>query len=179
MRRRPCYGRTMPFARSALVASSLALALAGCASDTTNYPSLARRPIERATTSQAPAPAPSAAPAQLNPQDTARLATLVAQAREAHQRFMAKQQRAVQTVAAGSGAAQGSESWAVASVALAELESQRSAAMIALADLDQLYAAASTEGRDTAAISAARDEVSSWIGDEDAVLAGLRGRLGI
>ena len=84
----------------------------------------------------------------------------------------------MQTVAAGSGAAEGSESWAVASIALAELESERSAAMVALADLDQLYAAAGTEGSDITAISAARDEVSGWIGDEDVVLSGLRGRLG-
>ena len=91
---------------------------------------------------------------------------------------MTKQQRAIQTVAAGSGAAAGSESWAVASIALAELESERSAAMVALADLDQLYAAAGTEGRDTAAISTARDEVSVMIGDEDVILVGLRGRLG-
>ncbi|MEO6717447.1 MAG: hypothetical protein ABIM50_09405 [Novosphingobium sp.] len=96
----------------------------------------------------------------------------------AHQRFIAKQGRAAQTVGAGSGAAQGSESWAVASIALAELETERSAAMVSLADLDQLYAAAGTEGMDIAAISAARDKVTGWIGDEDVVLAGLRGRLG-
>ena len=100
---------------------------------------------------------------------------MVEQARAAHRRFMAKQQRAVQTVAAGSGAARGSESWAVASIALAELESERSAAMVALADLDQIFAAARIEGSDTSAISAARDEVSDWIGDEDSVLADLRG----
>ena len=90
---------------------------------------------------------------------------------------MAKQQRAGQTVAAGNGAAPGSESWAVASIALAELESERSAAMVALADLDQLFAAARIEGGDTSAIAAARDEVSAMIGDEDLVLSGLRSRL--
>ena len=168
----------MPSVFPTLLTCSLALTLAACASDTTNYPSLARRPVERASTAQAPAPASTTAPAPANPQDTARLTALVEQAREAHRRFITKQQRAGQTVAAGSGAAPGSESWAVASIALAELESERSAAMVALADLDQLYAAAGTQGSDIAAISAARDEVSSWISEEDAVLAGLRGRLG-
>ena len=167
----------MPSAYPALIASSLALALAACAADTADYPSLARRPIEKASASQVPTPPPSTAPVPANPQDTARLPALVDQARAAHQRFLAKQQRAVQTVSVGSGAAPGSERWAVASVALAELESERSAAMIALADLDQIYAAAGTEGRDTAAITAAREEVSGWIGEEDAVLAALRGRL--
>jgi len=169
----------MPPANPFFIASSLALALTACAADTADYPSLARRSIEKGETGQTPTPAPAAVPASPSPQDTTRLAALVEQARAAHQRFLGKQQRAVQTVAAGSGAAPGSESWAVASVALAELESERSSAMIALADLDQLYAAAGTEGRDTAAISAARDQVSGWIGDEDAVLADLRGRLGV
>jgi hypothetical protein len=168
----------MPSVYPALIASSLALALSACASDTTNYPSLARRPIEKAGASEVVAPGRTASPAPASQQDTDRLAALVEQARTAHQRFLAKQQRAAQTVAAGSGSVQGSETWAVASVALAELESERSAAMVALADLDQIFAAASTEGRATAAISAARDEVSGWIGDEDAVLAGLRGKLG-
>lgn len=166
----------MATAYPALIASSLALALAACASDTSNYPSLARRPIEKVGTSEALAPV--VAPAPASPHDPARLAALVEQARAAHQRFLVKQQRAAQTVAAGSGAAPGSESWAVASVALAELESERSGAMVALADLDEIYAAARTEGRATAAISAARDAVSGWIGSEDAVLADLRGRLG-
>ena len=166
----------MPSVYPALIASCLALA--ACASDTTNYPSLARRPIEKASTAEPPPSAPATAPAPANPQDTARLAALVEQARAAHQRFLAKEQRAVQSVATGSGAAPGSERWALASVALAELESERSAAMIALADLDQLYAAARIEGGDTAAITAARDEVSGWIGNEDSVLAGLRGKLG-
>ena len=168
----------MPSAYPIFVASSLALALAACASDTTNYPSLARRPVEKVSTSETPAPAPTAAPSPASPQETARLAGMVEQARAAHRRFMAKQQRAVQTVAVGSGAARGSESWAVASIALAELESERSAAMVALADLDQIFATARIEGSDTSAISAARDEVSDWIGDEDSVLADLRGRLG-
>lgn len=108
----------------------------------------------------------------------ARLTALVAQAREAHQRFAGEQERAARTVAAGSAAAPGSESWAVASVALAGLESARSDAMIALADLDQFYAAARIEGRETAAITAARDQVSGWIGEEDTVLASMRGQLG-
>ncbi len=72
----------------------------------------------------------------------------------------------------------GSESWAVASVALAGLESARSDAMIALADLDQMYAAGRIAGNDSSAIEAARTEVTGWIGEEDRVLGLLRGKLG-
>lgn len=167
----------MKFAPSALIAASLLATLAACAADTKNYPSLARRAVERGTAA-APVPAPSPAPQPPSPELTSRLASLVEQAREAHGRFESRQARAGQTVASGSGAARGSEGWAVATIAVSELESARSAAMIALADLDQLYAAARIEGSDSAAIAAARDQVSGWIGEEDRVLASLRGRLG-
>ena len=168
----------MRIASSVLTAVLAALALSACASDTTNYPSLARRAVERANGAAPPAPAPAPAPLPPAPELTARLASLINQAREAHGRFQARRSYAERSASAGSGAARGSESWAVASIALAELESARSAAMIALADLDQLYAAARVDGSDSTTIAAARDEVSVWIGDEDRVLAGLRGRLG-
>ena len=166
----------MRIASSVLTAVLAALALSACASDTTNYPSLARRAVERANGAAPPAPAP--VPLPPTPELTARLASLINQAREAHGRFQARRSYAERSASAGSGAARGSEGWAVASIALAELESARSAAMIALADLDQLYAAARVDGSDSTTIAAARDEVSVWIGDEDRVLAGLRGRLG-
>lgn len=168
----------MKRARIPFSATFAVLALSACASDTTNYPSLARRDVERVAAS--PAPQPSAAPAPAAPDSAvlARLAPLVEQARAAHIRFEAAREQAQRTVAAGSGAAQGSETWSVASVALAGLEISRSQAMIALADLDEVYVAARVAGKDTAAITAARDQVSSWIGEEDQTLAALRGRLG-
>ena len=167
----------MKSAPSVLITATLLLTLAACAADTKNYPSLARRAVERGS-AVTPAPAPSTAPLPPSPELSLRLANRVEQARTAHGRFESRQTNAGKTVSAGSGAARGSESWAVASIALAELESVRSAAMIALADLDQLYAAARIEGSDSTAIAAARDQVSGWIGEEDRVLAAMRGRLG-
>lgn len=86
--------------------------------------------------------------------------------------------KAQQLANAARDSARASESWAVASVALADLESARSEAMIALADLDQHYAAARIAGSDANAIAAARDKVTGWIAEQDRVLADLRGRLG-
>ena len=164
----------------ALTAAALLLTLAACASDTKNYPSLARRAVERGENAVKPAPTPSPSPAAQSPSPEliAQLASLVEQAREAHRRFEARQAHTLQTVVAGSGSARASEGWAVASIALAELESARSSAMIALADLDQLYAAARIAGNDSTAIAGAREQVMGWIGEEDRVLAELRGRLG-
>ena len=159
------------------LSTAFMLVLPGCAADTANYPSLARRPAERAgsnAVTQAPAPVATA----LDPDLPARLAALVEQAREADARFATRRTQAEPVVAAGSGAAAGSEGWAIASIALASLESARSDAMIALADLDQLYATARTKsGSEWVTIAAARDQVTAWIGEEDRVLAALRGRL--
>jgi hypothetical protein len=151
------------------------LALSACG-DSSGYPSLSRRDVER---NQAePTPTPPPAPIPESPDLAPRLARLVEQARAAHEKFAAARPRAEQLVSGAGGAAMASESWSVASIALAELESSRSEAMVALADLDQLYAARRIEGGDGATIAAARDRVMAWIGEEDRVLAALRGRLG-
>lgn len=76
----------------------------------------------------------------------------------------------------------GSESWAVASIALAELESSHSDGMIVLATLDEIHAKDvqahyNTPSGDAPGITAARDQVQAWIGEEDRVLSALRGRL--
>jgi len=151
------------------------LALSACG-DSSGYPSLSRRDVEKNQTEPSSTPPPAAAPD--SPDLAPRLARLVEQARAAHEKFVAGRARAEQLVSGASSAAMASEGWSEASVALAELESSRSDAMVALADLDQLYAARRIEGGDGTAIATARDQVMAWIGDEDQVLAALRGRLG-
>lgn len=169
------------------------LTLSGCAGQG-DFPSLERRPAELALEAGAvPAPAPgriggSGVPAlpapdaavrqEAVPADLpARLEALRAAAREAHGRFMGKRARAGELMGAARGAAVGSEAWSVASVALADLESARSDAMISLGELDRLYAAERIDGGDGGAIAAVRDQVTAWVADEDAVLADLSGRL--
>ena len=130
-------------------------------------------------TPETPPPPPEPA----SPQLTTRLAQLVAQAREAHQRFGARRANAQRLVAAGGNGAPGSEGWSVATIALSDLESARSDAMLALAELDQLYASESIAAAETGnrqsvdAIGAARDQVTALVSEEDGVLASLRGRM--
>jgi hypothetical protein len=158
-----------------LIAAGL-MPLAACASDTANYPSLARRDVERAPAAPSPAPVSEAA---ADPALLARLPGLVASAQAAQGRFAAARERTERLVAAGAGSTPGSETWAVASVALAGLESSRSDAMIALADLDALHAEARVNNTGGAgAIATARDEVASLIGEQDRILTTLRTRLG-
>lgn len=156
-----------------------ALPLAGCAGDYDNYPSLARRPAERISGTAEPAAPTTAPPPVVVPSSdlTARLAQLADQAQAAHREFTGRQSRAEDLVSAARGASVGSENWAQASVALADLESSRSQAMVALADLDEIYAAEQINGGNGAVIASTRDRVIGWIGEEDEVLARLRGRI--
>lgn len=144
-----------------------------------SYPSLAQREAERVAgafepDTAAPVPPPPVAPsADL----AAGLANLQQQASEADAQFRAATPAAARLAAvAGSS---GSDSWASAQVALADLDSLRSQAAVALADLDLLWTDATLEqGAPREAIGAARDAVQAMVRAEDEVLARLRGRVG-
>ena len=156
--------------------------VAACASTAaTTYPSLAIRPGERVTGTANPVAPPAPPPATA--QTGSRLSQLRAQARAADGRFAERKASATALSAAARGAAVGSEAWSIAQIALASLEAARSEAMIALADLDSLYVTAKIEAvptqgsGDVDAIGGVRDEVIGLVGEEDATLAALRGRL--
>lgn len=160
--------------------------LLGACAERSNYPSLARRPAERQYGTALPvAGADTAAPAIQIPADAglpARLDALRDKARLAHDSFVARQSRASQAAGAASGAATGSESWSVAQVRLAELESSRSDAMVVLADLDHMLVVAAEAAVDSSdatlrAVEETRAQVSGWVAEEDGVLETLRGRV--
>ena len=160
---------------------AVTLALSACAADQGRYPSLARRPAERISGSSAvvaPAPAPALLPEiAASPELAARLGQLVGRIETVHQRFLARRAAAAARVSAAAGAAVASDSWSVATIALADLESTRSEAMIALADLDAMWVTARIAGEEAPALAAARDHAIALIGQEDAILAGLRGSM--
>ena len=114
---------------------------------------------------------------------TTRVAQLVKQAHTAHQRFAQKRSGTERLIAAAKGAAVASESWSVASVALADLNSARSDALVALCELDGIYAAEAIKAAETGsmgnadAAAVAHQEVSALVSEEDGILAHLRARL--
>lgn len=168
---------SMALTRNAPIVAIAALSLAACAGDAGTDPSLARRPAERVTgiapvatpTPEAPAPASAAILGKLD--------SLVSQAHAAHRRFTGKQGRVQALVGAAAGAAAASEAWSLATVALSDLESTRSDAMVAMAELDTLYAGAVVGNQSATEIAAARKTVQDLISDEDHVIEGLRARL--
>ena len=155
------------------------LTLSACATADGQYPSLERRPAERLTATYAPVtPSP---PIPLPPPAagvTDRLDMLVGAARSADAKFRQKEPRARALVNATGKAKMGTEAWGTATIAVAELESARAEAMIALSDLDLLYNDTTVRGEDPSAIAKARDAVTALIAQEDQVLGELRTRLG-
>ena len=152
--------------------------LAGCAGTASErYPSLATRDVERAEGTFEPVPGRQLevpqVPVTMSGSLDERLAALVEQARGAHAEFTGAVPAAERRV----GAAAGSDSWATAQVALADLDSARSIAATALGDLDILYTAATVQAQDSAAIAAARETVIALVREEDDVLARLRAQI--
>ncbi|MCP5397381.1 MAG: hypothetical protein H6918_11755 [Sphingomonadaceae bacterium] len=161
---------------TALPLLACCLTLAGCATNGTDYPSLAVRDAERVemtylpgsadTEAMKPAPAPDSLPDQL--------AALRAEADSAHRAFMDAAPGAERTVSAARGAALGSRSWGDAQVAMADLDSLRSRSAVVLADLDLLYTNATVDFVERDAIAQTREAVIGMVLEEDAILARLR-----
>lgn len=151
------------------------LILSACAGNTSTYPSLARRPAERVIGTALPAaPDPRPGPVATSPEIASRLDAIVARARAADAQFAAREGATRRLIGLASGAAVASDAWSNATVGMAMLDSARSQTMIALADLDGLYAAARVNGEDSAQIGQARATVEALVERENAVLAGLR-----
>lgn len=149
---------------------------AACASGPDSYPSLAIRDAERVSGTLQPA-APYV-PTPASPVVLQNAQALVEQAEKANESFRGLLAGARGAAQAGRGAGMGSERWAVASVAIAELETERSRAMIALADLDRLAVAAATEGGATAELEAAQSRVDTIVAEQTRDIDGLLAALG-
>ncbi|MBB4613233.1 hypothetical protein [Novosphingobium taihuense] len=157
------------------------LLISGCA-DRGQYPSLARRPAEnayRVPTGATPAPP---VPAVMSDGMAARLEGLRNNAAKAHATFEGARGSATRAVSAARGAAKGSESWSVASVELARLESARAEAGLPLAELDRLETEASNRAvdgsdADLKAVLEARQEVEALVESETRVIDSLLAQL--
>lgn len=155
--------------------------LAGCATAPDRYPSLAIRDVERAQGQFETAPATG-----IDVPDVAvppggslaeRLSALSAAADDSHRSFLTNIPAATRLANAAAGAAIGSTTWASAQVALADLDSRRSATAIALADLDTLMVANAVKAEDISTIEQVRQQVLAHIGVEDETLATLRAQV--
>lgn len=166
----------------AIVLLLAALALLPACASVDSYPSLAQRPAERAYGSaQAATPSEvSTRPPPVAPDGPLgeRIAAAQKAAAEAHRQFT-QRQPAAERLTAGSPAPQ-SDGWSLAQVAVSELIAARTQTSGALADLDHMLVKAAEADPAAATldtIGAARERVGALVGEEDAVLAKLAGRL--
>jgi hypothetical protein len=146
-------------------------ALAGCAAQSDNYPSLAPRPIERLSLAEPSHPAPPAAVA--DPAAVARYTPQIEQARAADVDFRRVLGEERATLVKGRGAAQGSDAWLAAQVSLSRIETARGPVAKALADLDAARSELSpqTDTGAMVAIGEAFDQVQHIEDDEAAAMA--------
>ncbi len=186
--RAACYGAQMALLSTRTVAPvMLLLALGACTADRARFASLAIRPAERTYGTGQPVTSTANLPLTVQVPAGADLAARVAALREtavaAHARFTEQQGSAARLAEAARGAAPGSDVWSQATIALASLESARSQGMIALADLDRLYiaateAAATGPDTDLKSITPAHREVEALLGEEDRAIAALSSQIG-
>lgn len=178
-----CYGTGMTRAKARLLTLILPFGMAACSTGG-SYPSLAIRDVERPSGTATAASGTQADAAPVLPPASAdlvtRLAGLVKVAQDADTRFQSNRKAAERAVAAAGSA--GSDSWSSATVALARLESSRSAAMTALAELDTLYADARDkaplgESPTSQAIGEARSKVAALVDAQDQAINALSSRL--
>jgi hypothetical protein len=156
---------------------TLAIPLAACASAPAGeYPSLARRPIERsATVPPAPPVIPDPPPASATLIEAVR--ALGADANRGDAEFRAALSANAGSIAAARGAATGSEAWAQGETALSRVIAARGATSFALAELDRLAITRAEQGdvAGLALVEAEQARVAALLrAQDDRIAAALR-----
>lgn len=167
---------TIHLPKSPMLLAPLIALLGGCtATNTGNYPSLERRPIESRANAVASAPTPAAIPAVVSATLTEALAALSADADRGDTAFRAALADSRGLILAGRGASVGSESWALGERALSRVVVARGPTTLALAELDKL--AIDADNRDDltalAAIAGVQGRVLAMSEAQAAALAAL------
>lgn len=158
-----------------------AAALTGCATgDMSDYPSLARRAVERQV-SVAPAPPPAPLPGPVTATLAEAIRGLARDADAGEAAFRSELASGRSTIESGRGAALGGENWSQAQLTLSRVDVARGPTTFALAELDRL-AVQSGEAGDVPALAALEAEqarVAALVAAQqrviDALQAGLSG----
>ncbi|MBV1918899.1 MAG: hypothetical protein KUG65_12685 [Sphingomonadaceae bacterium] len=159
---------------------ALPLCLNACTAGNSSYPSLAIRDVERVRgTAQPVEPqSPPAPPPPVSEELDVKIVRLLADAERAHKGFLAGSDSVSRTIAAARETTAPADEWVEAQVALADLQSLRSNAVIALAELDQLHAAEriavpQSPTPSATAIAAAIERIGDWVSEEDQLISRL------
>lgn len=151
--------------------------LAACATPQ-GYPSLSIARHGRVSGTMQPVRSAPFTPTPPSHATLAQVDDLITQARKANAAFLAATPAARSAAIAAEGAEVGSDSWSSAQVAIANLETMRANAMIALADLDKLYVDAAINGGTIKRLGDARAEIAALVASENATVAALLQHVG-
>lgn len=169
--------------KSAILTVCAALLISGCAAQTGNFPTIAKRPIENLPINDQPDPNRLAQRAKIkamplnNAQKTV-IANQRVQAQQGNKAFADNLARTRATIA-GAGA-YGSESWSQGQSALSALTVFRNRTASALTKIDAMLVSAQEtvldDGNiiDTSLIIAAQQDIANMVNNQDAQLARLR-----
>ena len=142
--------------RSAFLLAVTAFLLSGCTRDTSGFPSLAPRPIEKLGFAEPAAPAPAAVVA--DPALDASLAAIELRLKTVGSGFAADATKAQAAARRAKGQAVGSDAWLDAQAALAGLDDWRAQASAIVTDLDELASARAAKlAPDYPGVAALRD----------------------
>jgi hypothetical protein len=147
----------------------LSAALAGCAGNSDDYPSLAMRPFESGVVAEAPTPTAPIRPAT----PAARVAQLREAGTTAHAAFIAQEAEATRLARAAAGQPFESDARASALVAMADLDARRAATAGTLATIDTLAAEAAGALAADPALDAVQTEIAALLAREDDTIARL------
>lgn len=152
------------------------MALSACATgDVADYPSLARRPVERSASVVTAQPVTAPIPDPVSATLAEAIRALAKDADRGQTAFQTALIEARAASAAGRSATVGSEPWAQAQLTLSRTEAARAPTTLALAELDRLLVLQSDRGNVAGldAIAAEQARVAALVAGQERVLAGL------
>ena len=135
------------------LAAVASLTLAGCASVEGDFPSLAKRPFEKANPVEEPVAIAETLTTKLSAELQRQIDALLSRSNAAHSAFENALPAVGSTIQSAGNSAAGSESWANAHTALSRTDSLRADGVAALGEIDGLIARERENGADRGLIA--------------------------
>jgi hypothetical protein len=164
------------------VAVIASLTLGGCASAEGDFPSLAKRPYEKANPIEEPVAVAETLTATLPADLQRQIDALLSRSSLAHAAFETSAPSLRSVIQSAGNPALGSESWINAHMTLSRTDSLRSDGVAALGEIDQLIARARDNGADSgliALLSAPQQKIAERVSAENAEIERLTQLIGL
>jgi hypothetical protein len=162
--------------------AAASLSLAGCTTVKGDFPSLAKRPYEKANPIEDPVSAPETLTTSLSADLQRQIDSLLSRSSAAHSAFEASLPSVRSVVQSAGNLAAGSESWINAHMILSRTDSVRADGVAALGEIDRLIAREREKGADSglvALLTAPQQKIADRVKDENAEIERLTQLIGL